>query len=505
MVLVLGVMYRFSLGRLDPVEQRREVHAAGFPVLDGPAHLEFVGASDHLLEGTEAHLRHVLPYFFGDEEEVVDDMLWRTGKALSEFGVLGRYPHRARVQVAHAHHDAARGHEWRRGESEVLGPEERGHGDVAARLELAVGLQDHPPPQPVLDEHLLGLRDPELPREPRVLYGGERGGPRPPVVARDGNVVGLRLGNPGRDRPDPDLGDELHAHPGPRVGVLQVVDELREVLYGVDVVVGRGRDEAHTGCRITNLGYVIADLAPRQLAALARLGPLGHLDLQLVGVDQILGRDAEAAARDLLYGAAAVVAVLIRREAPGVLAALAGVGLAAYAVHRDGERLVRLLGEGAERHRTGRKTLDYLPGRLDLLYGDGALLEPEEAAQGGEARAVLVEVTGELLEGLEVPGLDGALEGRDALLVPLMVLARRPELVLAPDLELLRIVLHGREGAPVAFQRLARQGVHPDAADPGCGARKTPVYEFPIQAHSLEDLGPAVGEERGDAHLGDDL
>ena len=95
---------------------------------------------------------------------------------------------------------------------------------------------------------------------------------------------------------------------------------------------------------------------------------------------------------------------------------------------------MRLLGEGAERHRAGREALDDLPGRLYLLYRDGVLLEPEEAAQCGEARAVLVEVAGELLEGLEVPGLDGALEGRDARLVPLVVLALRPELVLAPDL-----------------------------------------------------------------------
>ena len=238
-ILVLGVADRLSFRCLDPVEQRREIHAAGLPVLDGPAHLEPVGASDHLLEGPEAHPRHVLPHLFGDEEEVVDDVLGRTGKALSELGVLGRDTNGAGVQMAYAHHDAARGHERRRREGEVLGPEERRHGDVASRLELAVGLQDHTPPQPVLDEHLLGLGDPELPRQPRVLYGRERRGARPAVVARDGYVVGLRFRHACRDRPDPDLGDELHAYPGPWVGVLQVVDELRQVLDRVDVVVGR--------------------------------------------------------------------------------------------------------------------------------------------------------------------------------------------------------------------------------------------------------------------------
>ena len=197
---------------------------------------------------------------------------------------------------------------------------------------------------------------------------------------------------------------------------------------------GGGEIRPTPGRGVANLRYVLADLASRQLSTLAGFGALGHLDLQLVGVDEILGRDAETPAGDLLYGAAAVVAVLVRREPPGVLAALPGVGLAAYAVHGDGEGLVRLFGDGAEGHGPGREALDYLPGRLYFLYRDGVLLEPEEAAQGGEAGAVLVEVAGELLEGLEVPGLDGPLQGRDARLVPLVVLALRPELVLAPDL-----------------------------------------------------------------------
>ena len=41
-------------------------------------------------------------------------------------------------------------------------------------------------------------------------------------------------------------------------------------------------------------------LPPGQLAAFAGLGALRHLDLELVGGDEVLGRHAEAARRDLL-------------------------------------------------------------------------------------------------------------------------------------------------------------------------------------------------------------
>jgi hypothetical protein len=82
-----------------------------------------------------------------------------------------------------------------------------------------------------------------------------------------------------------------------------------------------------------------------QLTAFAGLCALGHLDLELVGVDQVVGGDAEAATGDLLDGAAAQIAVGVGLEALFVFAAFAGVRHAADAVHGDGEGLVRFLAD----------------------------------------------------------------------------------------------------------------------------------------------------------------
>ena len=84
------------------------------------------------------------------------------------------------------------------------------------------------------------------------------------------------------------------------VRVLQVVDQLRQILDRVDVVVRRRRDQLDAGRRIAQLGDVLRDLAPGQLAALAGLGALRDLDLQHLGARQVLGGDAEAARGDLL-------------------------------------------------------------------------------------------------------------------------------------------------------------------------------------------------------------
>src|ERR687884_625766 len=130
-----------------------------------------------------------------------------------------------------------------------------------------------------------------------------------------------------------------------------------------------------------------------EMRALARLRALRHLDLQLVGVDQVLDRDAEAARGDLLDRRAAQVAVRVGREARRVLAALAGVRLAAEAVHRDRERLVRLGRDRAERHGAGREALDDLRRRLDLVERDGLEVgaERQQPAQRRAARGVLVD------------------------------------------------------------------------------------------------------------------
>src|SRR6185503_10640245 len=102
-----------------------------------------------------------------------------------------------------------------------------------------------------------------------------------------------------------------------RVRAAQVVDQLLEVLDRVDVVVRRRRDQADARRRVAQPGDVVVDLVAGQLAALAGLGALRHLDLQAVGVDEVVRRDAEAARGDLLDRGTTLVA-----EAARVLPAL---------------------------------------------------------------------------------------------------------------------------------------------------------------------------------------
>jgi hypothetical protein len=67
-------------------------------------------------------------------------MLGLAGELGAQHRVLRGHAHRAGVEVALAHHDAALDHQRRGGEAELVGAEQRADDDVAAGLHLAVGL-----------------------------------------------------------------------------------------------------------------------------------------------------------------------------------------------------------------------------------------------------------------------------------------------------------------------------------------------------------------------------
>ena len=215
----------------------------------------------------------------------------------AQLRILRRHADRAGVEVALAHHDAARRHQRRGREAELLGAEQRAEHDVAPGLELPVDLQAHAPAQPVHHQHLLRLGQPELPRRARVVDRRQRRGAGAAVVAADQDDVGVRLGDAGGDGADAGLADQLDADARARVDVLQVEDELRQILDRVDVVVRRRRDQRHARRRVAHARDDRVDLVPGELAAFAGLGALGHLDLDVVGVDQVLARSRRSAPR----------------------------------------------------------------------------------------------------------------------------------------------------------------------------------------------------------------
>ncbi len=246
-----------------------------------------------------------------------------------------------------SHHDTAQCDKRGRGESELFRAQQRGDDDITAGLQLPIGFHHDPAAQVVQQERLVGLGNTQLPGEAGMLDAALGRRARTAIIAADEHHIGMSFGDAGGDGPHTHLRHQLDVDPGILVGVLQVVDQFRQILDGVDVVVRGRRNQPHAGCRVAYFGDPRVDLAARQLPAFAGLGALGHLDLEFLGIDQVLAGDTESARGHLFDGAGKRVAVGERDVADRVLAAFARIALATDAIHGDGQAFVGLLADGA--------------------------------------------------------------------------------------------------------------------------------------------------------------
>ena len=118
--------------------------------------------------------------------------------------------------------------------------------------------------QIVEQQDLLRFGQAEFPGQPGVLDGAERRSAGAAVVAGDQHHVGVRLGDARGHRAHAHLGDQLDGDARLRVDVLQVVDQLRQIFDGIDVVVRRRRDQAHAGNRVAHPGDDLIHLVAGQ-------------------------------------------------------------------------------------------------------------------------------------------------------------------------------------------------------------------------------------------------
>ena len=415
---------------------------------------------------------------------------------------------RAGILLAVALHKAAHGDERHGRKAKLLGAQQAGDGNIGAVHELAVGLEHHAGAQAVLQQRLLGLGKAELQRQTGMPNGVARRGTRAAVMAADQDLVGSALSHTGGDGADAGLADQLDRHARTGVGVLKIEDKLRQVLDGVDVVVRRRRDQADAGRGLTDLGDPGVDLLAGQVATLAGLGALSHLDLNLEGAAQVAARHAKARACHLLDGGVLGVTVSQRGLATRILTALAGVGTAVQAVHGDGHALVCLFADGAIRHGAGVKAADDVERGLHLVERNrraAAGIKVQQVAQA-HGTAGAVQAGAVLLKGVVAVLTAGGLQQVDSLRVDQVILAaERAPLGQAQRGQLIGSrALKDSERGVVALILLAFDVLDTHTAHTAHRAGEVRVDELRRKAHGLEDLRRMVALHRGDAHLGHD-
>jgi hypothetical protein len=151
-----------------------------------------------------------------------------------------------------------------------------------------------------------------------------------------------------------------------------------------------------------------------------------------------MARDAETPAGDLLDGGIFRVALVVRPDvAQRVFAAFAGVAASAQAVHRDGERFVRLLRNRAIAHRPGLEALDDFLDRLHFLNRQRLLgiLEIQQPAQRAKILRLVVDQLGVFAVNFFAAEPAGRLQFVNRLRIEQMMFAAVAPLILAAGVE----------------------------------------------------------------------
>jgi len=103
------------------------------------------------------------------------------------------------------------------------------------------------------------------------------------IITADEDNVGMRLSDAGSHRPHAASAptSRKHALAG---SPFEVIDQLRQILDGVNVVVGRRRNQTNSRDGVSHPRDNFVDLMTGELAPFARLGALRNLDLEVVRV-----------------------------------------------------------------------------------------------------------------------------------------------------------------------------------------------------------------------------
>ena len=164
-------------------------------------HLQQIRAAYQLIHSPHAQSGHVFPQFPGNKSHEILHILRLASEMFPKLRILGSYAHRTGVQVADPHHDASQRHQGRCGKAEFLRPQDGGDGHVPAAHQLAVRLNAHLVPEPVLNQCLMGLRQAQFPGQARIVDGTPGRCACPSVVAGYQNHLGTGFGHTGRHSP----------------------------------------------------------------------------------------------------------------------------------------------------------------------------------------------------------------------------------------------------------------------------------------------------------------
>ena len=293
-----------------------------------------IGAANDVIKTARANLCQNLAHFLRVEGDKIDNLICIACEFRAQAFILRANAHGAGVRLALTHHDASHGNQCSRADTIFFGPHHGCHDNVTTCAQATIGAQGDAVAQVVHRQDLMRLCQAHLPWQTRIFNRGRGASTRATIMARDQDDIRLCLSDTRRNRANARRGHQFHGHFGAWVDLLEIIDQLRQILDGIDVVMRWRRDQRHAFGRMTQARNQICHLHARQLTTFTRLGTLCNLDFQLLAMVQIFRCNTKATRCDLFDLSAWVVTIWFWREMCGIFTTFTTIRFCTNAIHR---------------------------------------------------------------------------------------------------------------------------------------------------------------------------
>ena len=458
--------------------------------------------SDRFIQRFQAERCQNFAHVFGDEAHQINDFIRRPGKVRTQSFILNTNTNGACVRMTLADHDAAYGDERGRADTVFFRAQHGRNHNIPTGAQATICPERHLVAQIVERQDLVPFSQAKLPRQASIFDRGLRACTGTTNSACNQNDICLCLRNPGGNRADTRLGNQLHADTCLWVDLLEIIDQLREVFDRIDIMMRRWRNQRNARRCVAKFRDEFRHLEARQLAAFTRLRTLGDLDLDFSALVQIFRRHTKSTRCDLLDCRIHIVAIWKRTEPRTVFAAFPGNGFRADTVHGNIQRTVRFRTEGAQRHARCHEALANLINRLNAGYRNRCpgRLEVQQVTQLNRVARV---------NSLHIFAIDGiiaavtrSLKRMDQISIQGMRLFGCTQAVKATHGKRNHVLI---ECGLVSDERILFKARKPEPGNPAAHAWEVVRYERAGETQCFEIIATAIRRDYGNAHLGHDL
>ena len=202
----------------------------------------------------------------------------------------------------------------------------------------------------------MSLGKTKLPRKSRIVNGACRSCTGTSIITRDQDNLCTCFCYTSCYRTNTSFRYQFYRDTCLRVCIFQVVDQLCQILDGVNIMMRRRRDQAHTWCGQTGLCDPRIDFSTRQMSTLSWFCTLSHLDLNLLCTYQISGSNTKTSTCHLLDRRAFIQSIRSDSQTFNTLTALTGIRFTMELIHGNSQTLMGFLRNRSIGHGTGLKT-----------------------------------------------------------------------------------------------------------------------------------------------------